>query len=110
MQLTTTELKGGFVLCVNICFYPLLKSEYNGKQRILFSVPFDLYEYDQLKDVKHQAMIQIIQHRKKLSIDKDERFVRLVQVPCGYCSECLREKTTSTMFRIMKETESHKSK
>lgn len=94
-------------MCVNICFYPLIHNEFTGKNRILFTAPFDLFEYDQLKDISHDAFIKLVHHRRKLNLQKDDTFIKLVQVPCGYCSECLRDKTTSTMFRIMKECEDH---
>lgn len=95
-------------MCVNLSFHPLVIDTITGKQRIVFNLFYELYEYDQLKDLSHEAFIAASHNKKIFHIDKTERFVKLVQVPCGYCSECLNQKAKSTTFRIMKEVQEHK--
>lgn len=97
-------------MCVNLCFYPLVKDTITGKQRVVFSSVFDLYEYDQLKNMSHDYFINtIVKSKRILGLASTERFVKLVQIPCGFCSECLNQKAKSTTYRIMKEVGEHES-
>lgn len=96
-------------MCVNLVFHPLVFDTFLGKKRIVFNMAFSLHEYDQLKDLSHEAFIAATNRKKLYGIDSSERFVKLVQVPCGYCSECLNQKAKSTTFRIMKEVQEHVS-
>lgn len=96
-------------MCVNLTFHPLVKDTITGKQRIVFNLCYELVDYDKLKGLSHEAFIEASHNKKLFHIDKTERFVKLVQVPCGFCTECLNQKAKSTTFRIMKEVQEHDS-
>jgi hypothetical protein len=97
-------------MCVNLSFYPLVQDSITGKKRVVFKRSYDLNEYEQIKTLSHQAFIDSKFYSAGFSgISSTEHFLKLVQIPCGYCSECLNSKAKGITFRIMKEAAEHSS-
>lgn len=95
-------------MCINFQFFPLVEDRDTLKRRVVFSCGYNLNEYEDLKDLSHDAFIKVSSKTRKY-FDKRERFIKLVQIPCGYCTECLNSKAKSLTFRIMKEAQIHNS-
>lgn len=100
-------------MCVSTTWYPLVECE-NGKRKILMHFPLQggvreeleyLHEYeDEFKKAVHLSS----KHPHINKVFKTEcvtDFVKLVQIPCGKCEQCLKSNSRGWALRILKEAE-----
>ena len=101
-------------MCKSLWMYPLIKLK-DDKQKLLFDYGVNVKnreEYDYLtngikKDFKYGSLVSCkIKSLNNIVHDPDfKEFVKMVNVPCGCCSECLKDRSRQWALRILKEAE-----
>ena len=103
-------------MCKSLWMYPLIKLK-DDKQKLLFDYGVNVKnreEYDYLtngirKDFKYGNLVSCnIKSLNNIVHDPDyKEFVKMVNVPCGSCSECLKDRSRQWALRILKEAEQY---
>lgn len=103
-------------MCKSLWMYPLIKLK-DGSQQLLFDYGVNVKnreEYDYLtngiiKDFKYSKFVGCkIQSLNKVVHEPDfKEFIKMVNVPCGCCSECLKDRSRQWALRILKEAEQY---
>lgn len=110
-------------MCLTNIYYPLVEidslDKFNKpKKKILFDYPYEVHtreDYLFIKNFDKELVLgsyglskkQYINRLIKLKNEMDIKFLKLQQVPCGHCSECLNMISRAWAFRILKEAEQH---
>lgn len=110
-------------MCLTNVYYPLVEIDSlnkfgKPKKKILFDYPYEVHtreDYLFIKNFDRELILgfygysdkQYINRLIKLKNEMDIKFLKLQQVPCGHCSECLNMISRAWAFRILKEAELH---
>lgn len=111
-------------MCIRIQKFPLVNLV-DGKRKVLFNIPFDningklsdqlnlshyniLSKYSNLQFVVRNKLFDIPDYVKREIINNDiVSFDKLISIPCGMCSECIRSRALNWSFRILNESKYH---
>lgn len=102
-------------MCISCVWYPLVGLE-NGKKKILMHFPIQGGTRDELQNLheyerQFQKGVYLRSDYKHINgVFKKEGVVsyeKMVQIPCGKCSECLKSQARGWALRILKEAELH---
>lgn len=103
-------------MCLKNVYYPLVKLN-TGKQKVLFKYPFVITDRDEACNLTLESNewkwarfgnSRIQSFNKCYAENPDiDYFVKMIQVPCGSCSECLANNSRSWAFRILQEASLH---
>lgn len=99
-------------MCRKLVYYPLVKLKYEDKQKILFTEGIECgtkEEHEEFlkmekefrigRSSKYQYIQQLYRH------EDVDHLVKFVQIPCGHCDECLKDRARQWAIRILKEAE-----
>lgn len=104
-------------MCLNNTFYPLVKLK-NGKQKIIMQCSVKINNRDNFNDLKELnknlqfariGQSKFIELNKVFEDNNVSEVVKMVQVPCGCCRECLNDISRQWAFRIMKEASKYEN-
>lgn len=101
-------------MCRNLIYYPLVKLKNEENKKIIFTEPVAISNKDEFeffnemnkafKQGRHSKYEYIQRLFQKHDIDSFEKFV---QIPCGHCDECLKDRARQWCIRILKEAEQY---
>lgn len=110
-------------MCLTNIYYPLVTLDTLNKlgkpsRKVMFNYPYEVHtreDYIFINNFKREFVLgchglsksEYINRLVKEKMSSDIQFEKLIQVPCGHCSECLNMISRAWAFRILKEAELH---
>ena len=105
-------------MCLRNVYYPLYQDR-NGNRALLFKLAYKIRnrtDYEKLGEYSHELELASNFDSRDYTLnryfEKKDLFggslIKMVQIPCGCCRECLTEISRQWSFRILKEAEQYK--
>lgn len=97
-------------MCDRLIKYPLIT--YNDdKRKVLFTYPVKFDNREEFNNIEiinneiHKSKFGLSKYEYLNKLYKQEKFVsfELLQIPCGSCGSCLKQKSRNWAFRILQE-------
>ncbi len=104
-------------MCVSTKKYPLVVDTFTGKKKVLFQIPIEFNNRDDVVDVRRLKLELKLalkgnsnyQSFNLLLEGKDYQIEDIISVPCGICEECLASRSRDWSTRIMLEASLYES-
>lgn len=111
-------------MCLTNVYYPLVEIDsmnpltHEHKRKVLFDYPYEVHtreDYLFIKNFDKELILgsyglsnkNYINRLSRLKNEMDIKFLKLQQIPCGHCKDCLNMISRAWAFRILKEAQKH---